>query len=158
MKEKKAFGLRMKKDLKDACQTTMKRHSGSEENDAFIARKVSGRNFRFKKRKGKGKSGNKKGSHQQGGFKPFRKSGSGGKANMANENYDPYDQAYWGKGKGKQGKKGNQNSNISMMETRVIHPMRMVKERPMPVGQPKIGINHGHGTNKADAHPAQDKR
>ena len=32
-----------------------------EENDAFIARKVSGRNFKFKKRKGKGKSGNKKG-------------------------------------------------------------------------------------------------
>ena len=25
---------------------------------------------------------------------------------MANENYDPYDQAYWGKGKGKKGKKG----------------------------------------------------
>ena len=39
-----------------------------EENDAFIARKVLGRNFRFKKRKGKGKSGNKKGSHQRGGF------------------------------------------------------------------------------------------
>ena len=32
-----------------------------EENDAFIARKVSGRNFRFKKRRGKGKSGSKKG-------------------------------------------------------------------------------------------------
>ena len=77
-----------------------------EENDAFIARKVSGRNFKFKKRKGKGKSGNKKGSHQRGGFKPLRKSGSGGKANMANENYDPYDQAYWGEGKGKKGKKG----------------------------------------------------
>ena len=75
-----------------------------EENDAFVARKVSGRNFRFKKRKGK--SGNNKGSHQRGGFKPFRKSGSGGKANMANENYDPYDQAYWGKGKGKKRKKG----------------------------------------------------
>ena len=59
-----------------------------EENDAFIARKVSGRNFKFKKRKGKGKSGNKKGSHQRGGFKPFRKSGSSG--NMANENYDPW--------------------------------------------------------------------
>ena len=68
------------------------------------ARKVSGRNFRFKKRKGKGQSGNRKGSHQRGGFKPFRKSGSGGKANMANENSDPYDQAYWGKGKGKKGK------------------------------------------------------
>ena len=77
-----------------------------EENDAFIARKVAGRNFKFKKNKGKGKSGNKKGSHQRGGFKPFRKSGSVGKANMANENYDPYDQAYWGKGKGKKGKKG----------------------------------------------------
>ena len=40
-----------------------------EENDAFIARKVSGRNFKFKKRKGKGNSGSKKGSHQRGGFK-----------------------------------------------------------------------------------------
>ena len=156
---------------------------------------MSGRNFKFKKRKGKGKSGNKKGSHQRGGFKPFRKSGSGGKANMANENYDPYDQAYLGKGKGKKGKKGNPNSNIPMMETRVIHPMRMAKERatitqenprrsqplqrsrrsilphsqllnskslPTPVGQTKIGINHGHGTNKAGTHPmrhpAQDKR
>ena len=77
-----------------------------EENDAFIARKVSGRNFRFKKRKGKGKSTSKKGSHQRGGFKPFRKGSSGGKANMANEYQDPYDQAYWGKGKGKKGKKG----------------------------------------------------
>ena len=28
-KEKKASGLRMKKDLKDSCQTTMKRRSGS---------------------------------------------------------------------------------------------------------------------------------
>ena len=28
-KEKKTFGLRMKKDLKDSCQTTMKRRSGS---------------------------------------------------------------------------------------------------------------------------------
>ena len=36
-----------------------------EENDAFIARKVSGRNFRFKKRKGKGKPTSNKG------FKPF---------------------------------------------------------------------------------------
>ena len=34
-----------------------------EENDAFIARKVSGRKVNFKKRKGKGKSTSKKGSH-----------------------------------------------------------------------------------------------
>ena len=46
------------------------------------------------------------GSHQRGGFKPFRKGSSGGNANMASENQDPYDQAYWGKGKGKKGKKG----------------------------------------------------
>ena len=89
-----------------------------EENDAFIARKVPRRNFRFKKRKGKGKSGNKKGSHQRGGFKPFRKSGSGGKANMANENYDPYDQAYWGKGKGKKGKKGKSIVEEELQETK----------------------------------------
>ena len=42
---------------------------------------------------------------------------------MANENYDPYDQAYWGKGK------GNPDSNMPMMETRVIYPVRMAKER-----------------------------
>ena len=100
-----------------------------EENDAFIARKVSGRNFKFKKKKGKGKSGNKKGSHQRGGFKPFRKSGSGGKAKLANENYDPYDQAYWEKRKERRERKEHQNSNIPMMETKVIHPMRVVKER-----------------------------
>ena len=76
-----------------------------------------------------------------------------------------------------------------MMETRAIHPMKMAKEKadmtkenprrsqplqrrrsrlrhpqslPMPVGQIKIGINHGHGMNKAGTHPmkhpAQDKR
>ena len=49
-----------------------------EENDAFIAKKVSGRNFRFKKKKGKGKSGNKKGSQKN------------RSAKMANEDYDPY--------------------------------------------------------------------
>ena len=84
-----------------------------EENDAFIARKVSGRNFKFKKRKGKGKSGNKKGSHQRGGFKPFRKSSSGGKANMANENYDPYDQAL-GKRQRKEGKERKIKIPISL--------------------------------------------
>ena len=79
-------------------------------------------------------------------------------------------------------RKDNPNSNIPMMETKAIHPMRMAKEKadmtkdnprrsqpphrrrrssppssrlrhpqslPMPVGQTKIGINHGHGTNKA---------
>ena len=120
MKEKKASGFMSNND-EDTFWVV-------EENDAFIARKVSGRNFKFKKRKGKGKAGNKKGSPQRGGFKPFRKSGSGGKANMANENYDPYDQAYWGKGKGKK-RMENQNSNIPMMETKVIHPMRVAKER-----------------------------
>ena len=100
-----------------------------EENDAFIARKVSGRNFRFKKRKGKGKSTSKKGSHQRGGFKPFRKGSSGGKANMANENQDPYDQAYWEKVKERRERKENQNSNVPMMETKVIHPMTMAKEK-----------------------------
>ena len=98
-----------------------------EENDAFIARKVSGRNFKFKKRKGKGKSGNKKGSHQRGGFKPFRKSGSGGKTNMANENYDP--RHIGEKAKERRERKENQNSNIPMMETKVIHPMTVAKER-----------------------------
>ena len=89
------------------------------------------------------------------------------------------------KAKERRERKENQNSNIPMMETRVIHPMRMAKERadmtkenprrsqpsqrrrrssppssrlhhpqslPMPVGQTKIGINHGHGTNKAGTH------
>ena len=99
------------------------------------------------------------------------------------------------KAKERRERKEHQNSNIPMMETRAIHPMRMAKEKadmtkenptrsqpsqrrrrssppssrlhhpqslPMPVGQTKIGINHGHGTNKAGTHPmrhpAQDKR
>ena len=71
-----------------------------EENDAFIARKVSGRILRLKTKKEKDNQETTRA------VKPFNKSGSGGKANMANENYDPYDQAYWGKGKSKKGKKG----------------------------------------------------
>ena len=99
------------------------------------------------------------------------------------------------KAKERRERKENQNSNIRMMETRVIHPMRMAKEKadmtkenprrlqpsqgrrrssppssrlhhpqslPLPVGQTKIGINHGDGMNKAGTflmrHPAQDKR
>ena len=85
-----------------------------KENDAFIARKVSGRNFRFKKRKGKRNQETKRAVTNKVAFKPFRKSGSGGKANMANENYDPYDQACWGKGKGKKGKKGKSKFPISL--------------------------------------------
>ena len=103
-----------------------------EENDAFIARRVSGRNFKFKKRKGKGKSSSKKGNHRRGGFRPFKKSGSGGKANMADEYSDPYDQAYWGKGKGKKGKKGKSKFQYPFdgtMETRVIHSAIMAREK-----------------------------
>ena len=167
-----------------------------EENDAFIARKVSGRNFRFKKRKGKGKSGNTKGSHQRGGFKPFRKSGPGGKAKIwPMRTMIPTTRHVGEKAKERRERKENQNFNSPMMETRVIHPMRMAKKKadmtkdnprrsqpsqrrrrsspppsrlhhpqslPMPVGQTKIGISHGHGTNKAGTHPmkhpAQDKR
>ena len=77
-----------------------------KEKSAFIARKVSGRNFRFKRKKGKGKSGNKKGSHRRGGFKQLKKSVCGGKAGMANEDCDPYDHPFWGEGKAKKGKKG----------------------------------------------------
>ena len=113
---------------------------------------------------------------------------------MANENCDPYDQAYWGKGKGKKGKKGKskfqypydgnkgypsyENGKRADMtkespkrsqppqrrrrsnppSSRLHHPQSL----PMPVGQTKIGINHGHGTNMAGTHPmrhpAQDKR
>ena len=137
-----------------------------EENDAFIARKVSGRKFRFKKRKGIGKSTSKKGSHQRGGFKPFRKGSSGGKAIWPTNIRIPTT------------RKEDQKSNIPMMETNVIHPMTMAKEKadkrkenpkrsqpsqgrrrssppssrlhhpqslPMPVGQIKIGIHPGSG-------------
>ena len=76
-----------------------------EENDAFIARKVSGRNFRFKKRKGKGKSGSKKGSQW---LQTFQKSGSGGKARHIGE-----------KAKERKGRKENRNSSIPVIKTRV---------------------------------------
>ena len=75
-----------------------------EENDAFVARKVSGWNFRFKKRKGKRKSTS---SHQRGGFKPFRKGSSGGKANMASQQKSgSLRPGILNKGKGKKGKEG----------------------------------------------------
>ena len=96
-----------------------------EENDAFIARKVSGRNFRFKKRKGKGKSGNKKGSHQRGGFKPFRKR----RPIWSMRTMIPTTRHIGEKAKERRERMENKNSNIPMMETKVIHLMRMAKER-----------------------------
>ena len=45
---------------------------------------------------------------------------------MANENHDFYDQANWEKPKER---KENPNSNIPMMEIKVMHPMRMAKEK-----------------------------
>ena len=84
--------------------------------------------MKFGKRTGKGESRIKKGSRRRGGFKPFRKSGSGGKANMANENSDPYDQAYWRKGKGKKGKKGK--SKVAPHMTMAKEKADMTKENP----------------------------
>ena len=48
---------------------------------------------------------------------------------MANENQDPYDQAYWGKAKERNGRKENRNSSIPMMETKAIHSMTVAKEK-----------------------------
>ena len=110
---------------------------------------------------------------------------------MANENYDPYDQAYWGKGKGKKGKKGkskfqypydgnkgypsyeNGKGNggrdkgksktfAAITEKTEEQPAIQQTAPSTEPGQTKIGMNHGHGTNKAGTHPmrhpAQDKR
>ena len=165
-----------------------------EENDAFIARKVSGRNFRFKKRKGKGQSGNKKGVTNEVALNHFEKAVLAGRPIGPMKTMIPTTRHIVEKAKERREIKDNPNSNIPMMETKVIHPMRMAKEKadmtkanpkrsqpsqrsrrsilprskllnskslPMPVGQTKIGINHGHGTNKAGTHPmrhpAQDK-
>ena len=54
-----------------------------EEQDVFIARKVSGRNLRFGRRKAKANPETKRAVN------PFRLA----EANMANKNYDSYDQA-----------------------------------------------------------------
>ena len=117
-----------------------------EENDACIARKVSGRNVRFKT------------------TRHIRE-----------------------KAKERRERKENRKSNIPMMETTVIHPMTMAKEKadkkkenprrlqPLqrrrgrhtadcttPAGQIRIGIHPGIGVNKAGthpiSHPAPDKR
>ena len=122
---KKASGWKTKKDKKVSCPPTMKRHFGYWRRTMRSLRERCLGGISDSKRK----STSKKSSHQRGGFKPFRKGSSGGKANMANENQDPYDQAYWGKGKGKKGKTGKSKSNIPMMETRAIHPMTMAKEK-----------------------------
>ena len=162
-----------------------------EENDAFIARKVSGRNFRFKKRKGKGKSETKRAVTSEVALNPSEKAVLAGRPIWPMRTMIPTTRHIGEKAKERRERKKNQNSNIAMMETRVIQPMRMAKEKadmtkenprrsqpsqrrwrssppssrlhhprslPMPVGQSKIGINHGHGTNKPMRHPAQDKR
>ena len=116
----------MKKDLKDSCQTTMRRHSGSSRRTMRSSQEKCQGGISDSTREKEKENQEKKGSHQRGGFKPFRKSGSGGKANMANENYDPH---VGEKAKERRERKENQNSNIPMMETKVIHPMRMAKER-----------------------------
>ena len=112
---------------------------------------------------------------------------------MATENYDPYDQAYWGKGKGKKGKKGKSKFQYpydgnkgypsyengkgkgghdkgkpktfaAIAEKSEEHPATQPVaelQEPAYAGW-TVGINHGHGTNKAGTHPmrhpAQDKR
>ena len=151
-----------------------------EENDAFIARKVSARNFKFKKRKRTRKNNKQKGKSP---FKPFRKGSSGGKIWPMSIRI-PTTRHIGEKAKERRERKENQNSNTPMMETKVIHPMTMAKEKadkkkenpkrsqpsqrrrrssppssrlhhpqslPMPVGQIKIGIHLG--VNKAGAHP-----
>ena len=70
-----------------------------EENDAFIARKVSGRNFRF--------------VTDEVVSSPSRKAVLAGRPIWPMKDYDPYDQAYWGKGKGKKGKKGKSKFQYS---------------------------------------------
>ena len=152
-----------------------------EENDAFIARKVSGRNFRFKKRRGKGKSGNKRAVTNEVALNPSEKAVLAGRPIWSMRTMIPTTRHIGEKAKERRERKENQNSNIPMMETRVFHPLRMAKEKadmtkqnprrsqpsqrrrrssppssrlrhpqslPMPVGQTKIGINHGHGMNK----------
>ena len=123
-----------------------------EENDAIVARKVSGRNFRFGKTHRKVQK--QKSSHRRGGFHPFRKSASGGTTRHVGEQL--------------------------LVETKFIHPMRMAKEKvdrikanrkrsqpsqrnrrsilphcklslPMPVGMAKIGV--GFGAKQAGTHP-----
>ena len=127
MKEKKAFGLRMKKDLKGSCQTTVRRHSGSLRRTMRSSQeKCQGGISDSRREKEKENQETKRAVTNEVALNPSEKAVLAG---MANENYDPYDQAYWGKGKGKKGKKENQNSNIPMMETKVIHLMRMAKER-----------------------------
>ena len=69
-----------------------------EENDAFIARKCQGGISNSKREKEKRHQETKRAVTNKVASNPFD--------NMANENSDPYDQAYWGKGKGKKGKKG----------------------------------------------------
>ena len=62
---------------------------------------MSGWNLRFGNRKEKGNPETTRGVTNKVASNLFGKSGSGGKANMANGNSDPYDKAYWGEGTGK---------------------------------------------------------
>ena len=60
------FWVGMMMDMKDSSQQKMRGHSGSSRKNDTLMRKVSGRNLRFGKRNGKGKSRSKKGGHRRG--------------------------------------------------------------------------------------------
>ena len=106
-------------------------------------------------------------------------------ANMANEYQDPYDQAYWGEGTGKKGKKGKskfqfpydgdkgypsydngrgkggqEKGKSQTLRRRRSSPsfsrLHHPQSLPMPVGQIKIGIHPGIGVNKAGTHPMRN--
>ena len=100
-----------------------------EENDAFIARNVSGRKFRFKKRKGKGKSGNKKDSTNEVASNPFGKAVLAGRPIWQTKTMIPTTRHTGEKAKERRERKENQNSNVPMMEAKVIHPVTMAKEK-----------------------------
>ena len=118
-----------------------------EENDAFMARKVSGRNFRFKKRKGKGESTSKKGSHQRGGF--FEKVALAGRPMWPMNIRIPTTRHIGEKAKERRERKETESSNIPMMETKVIHPTTICW-RVEPADRDRFGDENRLGEAELD--------
>ena len=166
-----------------------------EENDAFIQEKCRGGTSSSRREKEKEHQETKRAVTSKVALNPSEKAVLAERPIWPTKTMIPTTRHIGEKAKVRRERMENQNSNIPMMETKVIHPMRVARERadrrkenprrsqppqrrrrssppssrlhhpwslPMPVGQTKTGINHGHGTNMAGTHPmkhpAQDNR
>ena len=99
------------------------------ENDAIFARKVSGRNLKFKKRKAKGNQEAKRAVTNEVASNLFAKAAPAGRPIWPTKIRIPTTRHTGEKAKERKGREEKQKSSIPVMETKVIHPMTVAKEK-----------------------------